>query len=415
MNAVPWRYQLLIYFLSPILVVLTLWKAWQHRNKRFAVQRLGYGYQRQYSKPLWIHCASVGEVTAALPLIRRLKQDSPHTTILVTTTTPTGADTVQRQHIDAVQHAFLPLDTIAAVKRFYAAHSPSALILMETELWPNLINVADQQQLPVVIVNGRLSRKTLSTPDWFKVVYRQALSKITSILAKSDQDAYGFEQLGADKDKVSVVGNIKFASIPANNGDYPCDISRSFWLAASTHEDEELQLCTAMIKTNQLDKLLVIAPRHPERSAKIQQALVALEISLAVRSQNQEVTSDTQVYLADKLGEMNMWLSHAEVVFMGGSLVPVGGHNLLEPAAAACPIVSGPHLGNFQEEADILIAVGALQQADTADEVIGKVAELLCMPQLRLQQGEAGRKAILHKADVLQRYIDALRQLIPIN
>ncbi len=415
MNIPPLRYRFLIALLSPLLGVLVLCKAWQLRNRRFALQRLGYGYQSCSDKPLWVHCASVGEVTAALPLIKRLKLDNPETQVLVSTTTPTGADTVDKQSMDGVKHVFLPLDTRHAVKRFYAAHHPSALVLMETELWPNLINVAAQMQLPVVIVNGRLSQKTLSAPDWFKVVYRQTLSKVTSVLAKSESDANGFAQLGASKDKISVVGNLKFASVPANNSAGPCDVKRSFWLAASTHDDEEAQLCAAVIEAGEPEKLLVIAPRHPERSAKIQQALYALNINLAVRSKNQEVTSDTQVYLADKLGEMNMWLSHAEVVFMGGSLVPVGGHNLLEPAAAALPIVSGPHLNNFQEEADLLLATGNLQQAGTAEEVIAMVADLISQPQQRKQLGQAGRAAVLIKADVLQHYIEALRHLIPIK
>lgn len=416
MQKSPLSYRLLLSALSPILAGVTLWQAWKSRNKRFALQRLGFAFGAQAKNPLWIHCASVGEVNAAKPLINRLRNDPRFAPVIVSTATPTGADTVQQQSWPDVQHVFLPLDHSGAVNRAFRAIGPRALLLMETEIWPNLINTASNQCVPVVIFNGRLSKRTLQAPQWLLPIYRQALSRVTAVLAKSSSDAEGFGQLGAPAKCISTVGNLKFAAVATALDKIDNPITRAFWLAASTHEDEELQLCQALQNAPSNHKpLLVIAPRHPKRSAKIQEQLTALKISFAVRSRKQPIEESTEVYLADTLGEMSLWLQHAELVFMGGSLVPVGGHNLLEPAAAGAAIVSGPHLHNFLEEAALLAPSGALQQVESADEVVAYVESLMGDADKRTQLGESGRQAVQSNADMLERYTAALLPLVAVE
>lgn len=416
MQKSPLSYRLLLSALSPVLAGVTLWQAWKSGNKRFALQRLGFAIGQHAQNPLWIHCASVGEVNAAKPLINLLRSDPRFAPVLVSTATPTGADTVQQQSWPDVQHVFLPLDHTGAVNRAFRAIEPRALLLMETEIWPNLINAASNLRVPIVIFNGRLSKRTLQAPKWLLPIYRQALSRVTAVLAKSSSDAEGFAQLGAPAKRISTVGNLKFAAVATALDKIDNPITRQFWLAASTHEDEELQLCQALQNApNNHKLLLVIAPRHPKRSAKIQEQLTALKLSFAVRSKEQPIEHGTEVYLADTLGEMPLWLQHAEAVFMGGSLVPVGGHNLLEPAAAGAAIVSGPHLYNFLEEAALLSPSGALQQVESAVEVVAYVESLMSDSDQRTQLGESGRQAVQSNADMLERYTTALLPLVAVQ
>ena len=424
MECPPFRYRVLLTLLSPFLALTVFWQAWKVRSSRFLQQRLGFCYQVQKKSSLWIHCASVGEVNAALPLIRRLGIERPEQLIVVSTTTPTGADTVLRQNLPNVQHQYLPVDFKTSVKKVIVATQPAALILMETEIWPNLINEASRLQIPVVIVNARLSDRTLQAPSWIKPVYRQALSKVKMILAKSEFDACGFKELGAVSDQVTVVGNIKFAATVTDSDKSGCDITLPFWLAASTHEDEEEQICRAMIdaasgpganNTSMSNTLLVVAPRHPNRSAGIQQMLSRLNISYAVRSLGQLTEPDTQVYLADQLGEMKMWFDHAQAAFMGGSLVPVGGHNLLEPALAGVPVICGPHLDNVHEEAQLLLDAKAMLRVSNVQELIEQVDNLLGQAKTRQSMGAAGRELVLQYSDVLEQYVNYLLPIITVE
>ena len=405
------RYRTILLLLSPWLVLFVLWQAWRVRNIRFAKQRLGFSYPQKGS-PLWIHCASVGEVTAALPLIRSLSAEAS-AGVVVSTVTATGAETLLRENLPNVAHAYLPLDLKCSVNKALNAITPRALVLLETELWPNLINAAIDRDVPVTVVNGRLSAKTLDAPQWIKPIYAQVLSRVHSVYAKSEQDAAGFVSLGTSADKVYVLGNLKYASVNHQQVKITCDITRPFWLAASTHDDEEAQLCAELNKFKSCSEhLLVIAPRHPDRSEKIQAALSALGVKMAVRSLGQSVTADTQIYLADRLGEMKMWMANAKVVFMGGSLVPVGGHNLLEPASVSRSIVTGPHLENVLAESELLADAGALYKANSAQDVLQRVEKLLGDSVLRQQSGKAGLDTVLDKASVLDRYVAALQPLI---
>lgn len=411
MPSPPLHYRLLLITAYPLIALMYLCQSWQRREARLLLQRLGFRHPTSEHSPLWLHCASVGEVRAALPLIDRLRQDPVFAPLWVSTATPTGADALAQQQWHDVQHVYLPIDTTGAVRRAFKAINPRALIIMETELWPELIHTARKKQLPVVVINARLSTRTLSAPPWLKKIYRQTLASLSAVLAKSPQDAESFKKLGAIPAAVQTLGNLKFAGLATETTVPEDGIGRPYWLAASTHDDEEFQLCSLL---NQLpdSHLLVIAPRHPRRSAKIQQQLATLPLQLAVRSLDQNIESDTQVYLADTLGEMPRWLQHADAVFMGGSLVPVGGHNVIEAAAVAAPLVTGPHLHNFEQEAALLEPSGALQIAQDAQEVIACMGDLLRDAPAAQARGQSGKEAVQGNQDILPNYLAALGRLI---
>lgn len=411
MPSPPLHYRLLMRAIYPLITLMYLWQSWQRREPRLLLQRLGFRYPTAVAQPLWLHCASVGEVRAALPLIDQLRQDPALSPLWVSTATPTGADALAQQQWQDVQHVYLPIDTRGAARRAFKAIKPRALIIMETELWPELIHTLRKHKRPVVVINARLSARTLGAPRWLKNIYRQTLASLTAVLAKSAQDAENFQKLGALPGAVHTLGNLKFAGLATDASALDDGIGRPYWLAASTHEDEELQLCRLL---NQLPDchLLVIAPRHPRRSAKIQQQLGALPLKLAVRSLDQPIDSDTQVYLADTLGEMPRWLQHADAVFMGGSLVPIGGHNLIEAAAVGAPQVSGPHLQNFEEEAALLTPSGALQVAADAAEAIECIGRLLADLPAAQGLGQSGKDALQGNQGILPDYLQALSRLV---
>jgi len=211
MESPPLRYRVLLCALSPCIVILVLLQALKSRNKRFALQRLGFTYPVSSGQPVWIHCASVGEAIAALPLIKKLLEKQSVPQVMVSTTTPTGAATVARWKLKNVQHQYLPVDFKYAVNKAIAATRPTVLIVMETEIWPTLINTCTSSGVPVVIVNGRIGDKTANSPSWMRMVYRQTLGKVDKILAKSELDRDRFQKLGGKK--VKVAGNIKFAAV----------------------------------------------------------------------------------------------------------------------------------------------------------------------------------------------------------
>lgn len=385
-------------------------EAFKLRDLRFFRQRMGFSYRLQSQskvseRPVWIHCASVGEVAAVRPLVDRIQKQLADAPLLMTTTTATGAETVLGQGWQNVQHHYLPVDFYRSVKCFFDVNHPRVLLIMETEIWPNLILYARSRKIPVLIINGRISERTLNTPAWLKPVYRQVLPQLEGILCKSDANVQRFTELGADPKTVKMVGNIKFAT--PEHRSVLCDIKRSFWLAASTHEDEERKLCEALRGTPLLEQsLLVIAPRHPQRSIVIQKVVAECGLRFAVRSKSQLPDDDTQVYIADTLGEMNSWLSAAQLVFMGGSLIPLGGHNLLQPASAGVPIICGQYLDNVSEEAGLLMEADAMLQVYSAKELIECVESLLADVSRLHRMGRAGKEVVTHKAGVIDDYMN---------
>lgn len=412
MNKNLWRYRLLLRILAPLILVFNAWQALRARDIRVFRHRLGVCLPRRTDSPLWLHAASVGELIAAQPLIARLREGFPHIPIVVTTVTPTGAKLAQQRLPAEVQHFYLPMDWPGATKRFLRAVKPCAALIMETELWPNLFISIALHDIPLIIVNGRISQRTSSAALWIRALYAISLKQVSAVLARSTDDAEAYITLGAPADKVRVLGNIKFANV-AINAPTAIDLGRPYVLAASTHDDEErqiAQLWQQMIQQNTTQgRLLVIVPRHPQRRENILKQIDDQQI--AVRSRNDAITADTKIYLADTLGELDGFIAGADCVFMGGSLTPHGGHNILEPARLARPIVFGPHMSNFTEETQLLLQAGGAKQVKNGQELSEVLTDWLAHPQTAVAYGEKAAQCLTTQGAVLENYLQAITEL----
>jgi len=407
------RYRLLLWLLSPALAGYTAWVALRHRDARYLWQRLGVGGRTVYgeNRPIWIHAASVGEVSAVTPLVRRLAERCAPRPIVLTTVTPTGAAIARERLGGCATHRFLPLDWPGAVRRFVRRVRPACLLVMETELWPNLYRACARAEVPIVLINGRLTLRSLRENRWWRGVQAQTLARVQAVLARTAADAETFMSLGMEAGRVRVLGNLKFAL--AGDPPTPLALGRPYVLAASTREDEERLIVEQWRKVRHGGRLLVLAPRHPARLADILAALAPLGLRLAVRSRGQAVTAETDVYVADTLGELGAFMAGADLVIMGGSFVPVGGHNILEPARLGKAVVFGPHMQNFAEEAELLRGNEAAVQLGSAAELADCLNALLEQPEKAAALGRNAARLIAARAGVLDDYLAALEELCP--
>jgi len=400
--------------LAPLILAFNAWQALRARDIRVFRHRLGVCLPRRPDSPLWLHAASVGELIAAQPLIAILRERFPHIPIVVTTVTPTGAKLAQQRLPADVQHFYLPMDWPGATKRFLRAVKPRAALIMETELWPNLFISIAKHDIPLIIVNRRLSNRSRDAAGWIKMLYAIALKNVSAILARSADDAEAYITLGASADNVRTLGNIKFTGT-ANSAPPAIDLGRPYVLAASTHNDEEKQIAQLWQRIEQQaqDRLLVIAPRHPQRLNSILDQLSETFTNkhIAVRSRNETVTADTKIYIADTLGELEGFMAGADCVFMGGSLIPHGGHNILEPARLGKPIIFGPHMTNFAEETQLLLQAGGAKQIETGQALSEALVEWLTHPQAAAVYGEKAAQLMSTQSSILEDYLQAIADL----
>ena len=401
-------YRLLNLLLIPLTFSYICWKAVRHKQLRYLKQRLGVGLGAIPQNCLWLHCASVGEVNTALPLLYELHQRNPQQNFLITTNTPTGAEIVTRQQQPYLFHAYLPFDWMLSVTLFVTAVKPTALYVLETELWPNLFSICHSRNIPVVIINGRLSPKTTSTYQWVRKVLGQLLLLTDHIYARSEADRAAFIKLGADSNKVSLVGNLKY-SPPSSRAIEKPGVNSEYIVAASTHADEEIKILQCWLKLDR-PELLVIAPRHPERREEILKQLHSLTDSIAVRSRNDEITDTTRVYLLDTVGELNNWFSGARLVIMGGSFIPRGGHNLLEPAHFGKAVIFGPSMENFHEEARLMLSKHAAVQVASVDKLCEQLQHFLANPQALQSLENNVAEATAGFSHIVSDYLDIIEK-----
>ncbi|HKK05678.1 MAG TPA: 3-deoxy-D-manno-octulosonic acid transferase [Gammaproteobacteria bacterium] len=409
-----WQYTLLLRALALPLVLLTAWQAARRGGGwRYFRERLGWPPPTAPGG-LWLHAASVGEVNALMPLIHALHQRHPELPLTLSTVTITGAAAARRGLPEGAQHRYLPIDWPGATRRFLRRLRPACGIIMETELWPRLYATCRRRGVKLVIVNARVSARTLNAGPWLRARYAEALGGVTAVLARSEADRTGFVTLGADPEHTRVTGNIKFAIGAREDGPEAMDLGRPYVLAASTHADEERRLAELWLGLNpRRSELLVIAPRHPNRLPAILEDLgdVVSDGALAVRSRGEAVGPDTRVYLADTLGELEALMAGARLVFMGGSLVPVGGHNILEPARLGRAPLFGPYMDNFTDEARLLLEADAAMQFDTEDALAESLPGLLDEPERLAAMGERAQEVLLEHSDIVGRYMARLTEI----
>ncbi|MDT8893397.1 lipid IV(A) 3-deoxy-D-manno-octulosonic acid transferase [Halomonas sp. I1] len=424
----PWTrrlYSAALLALAPLL----WWRVWrEHRVGRSRGERLGWvPVSKAADRPLWLHCASVGEVQAARPLIDALCQRYPQYRLVITTMTATGAeratalaDAANREGKGEVSHYFLPLDFPCAARRFVARLQPALAIFFETELWPNLLASCTRCDVPVAVVNGRLSARSLRTYRRLRRLMRGALSHVDWLGAKSRQDAERFRELGMAEQATSVTGSLKFDIAVNDRAREVSDRLRSslggrpVWVAGSTHpgEDEALLAAHARVRETLPEALLILVPRHPRRFEAVAELCAARGLACTRRSRDEIPSTGTPVYLGDTMGELSSLYGAADLAFVGGSLVPVGGHNLLEPAAMGVPVLTGPELANFEDVAEALREHGALVEVADGDALASALLRLFDEPAERHRLAEAGRAVVEANRGALARTMEGLTRLL---
>jgi len=384
-------------------------------------QRFGFGYPLITDGSLWIHAVSVGEVQASVPLVNAIAKQFPDRQLLVTTVTPTGAARVKALFGDTVRHCYIPFETPDAVTRFFNAVQPEIALILETEIWPNLFSECGRRDVPLVLVSARISPNSVVTYRRFLPLFRQTLSYGIVIAAQSEIDAERFRLLGAAPERTKVTGNIKFdielaedlvergAEFRRNNFE-----GRPVWIAASTHDREEEQVLSAheQVRKQFPNSLLILVPRHPERFASVRSLLHKQELNFVARTDEVPCTPDTEVYLGDTMGDLPLFYAAANVAFVGGSLVPIGGHNLLEPAALGKPVITGPHLFHTQDIAGKFEKVGASISVNNAAQLGAAVTDLFADEATATDIGQRGLEIVQQNKGALDRLLKLLEPLL---
>lgn len=415
-------YSAVLYLLLPITVYHLVWRGFRVREYFKRWDERYASYPESGGQPrVWLHAVSVGEVNAAAPVVNALRELRPDIRWIITTITPTGSQRVRTLWGDAVDHVYLPYDVPGSVTRFLCHFRPSLALILETELWPNMLFGCRDRDIPVYILNARLSARSLKGYRLLKALVGRALRTVTCVAAQSQDDAQRFIELGARPEQVLALGNLKFdirppdptAVLEAFRQHVPAN--RPVWIAASTHEGEEQAVADihAQLLKRHPDALLLWAPRHPERFGRVETLVRDQGWHLATRRAQQWPDANSQVFVVDTLGELMAFFACAQVAFVGGSLQAIGGHNLLEPAAMGTATVTGPHLHNFAEISRRMSEAGALRICADAAAVGAAVTELLEDVAERERMVQAGRALVANGRGALQRTMELIAPKLP--
>ena len=414
-------YTLLFYLLLPFLL-LRLW--WRGRKapgyRRHWAQRLGLG--PVLDRPvIWIHAVSVGETVAITPLVERLLQRYPGHRILLTNMTPTGAEQVRQRFGDRVEQRFCPWDLPLALRAFLRRTRPALCIIVETELWPNLVAQCARAGVPVLLANARLSARSARGYDRFAALTRPMLRQLSLVAAQGQADAERFAALGMPRERIEVTGSIKFDLQPdagmVRDGQalrQQLGQERPVLIGASTHagEDEILLQAWQALRRGRPDLVLILVPRHPERFESVARLCAEYSPHLVRRSEGQSPDGKTEILLGDTMGELMLFYAAADIAVVGGSFSGTGGHNPLEPAALGLPVVMGPDCFNFQQITDALTAAGGLRRVADAAALQRTLEELLTDTQARQGMGKAAEGFVAANKGALDRLEQAVARLL---
>ena len=374
--------------------------------------------------PICTFTVSVGEVQAAAVLVNSLRELYPDIPIVVTTFTPTGAGRARALFKDRAQVRYLPFDTPGAVHRFFKRIRPRIAVIFETELWPNLYHECGRRRVPLVLASARLSARSVGRYSRLGALFRETLAQGVVVAAQGEADATRFKALGSDPGNTHVTGNLKFDfSVPPDTAERGRALrayyapGRPVWVAGSTHgggEEEALIEAQKIVRGQRPGALLVMAPRHPNRFGEVAAQLVSRGVRFVRRSQVPAAGAivEAEILLLDSLGELLDFYAGSDIAFVGGSLVPIGGHNLLEPAALGLPILTGPNTSNSADVARLLIERGAAEVVRNPQELADKVAALLADPAARARMGAQGRAFVDANKGALQKLLGLVVPLI---
>ena len=407
-------YTCIFYLVLPF-ILLSLW--WRGRKspayRQRWQERLGHvDIDPKLQGALWIHAVSVGETLAIVPLVKLFQARHPQVPIVMTTMTPTGAERVAANFGAAVTHVYCPYDLPHALSRFIKRLQPRACVIVETELWPNMIKSCNANDVPVLIANARLSERSAKGYARFGKLTQSMLQNIKTIAAQNSVDGQRFLDLGLPQSALAVTGSIKFDVAAPEGSQRLAAALRELWgaerrvlIGASTHDQEEASLLETYqaLLPDYPDLLLILVPRHPERFDTVAQLLQTSGLNYCRRSQGGQPNAHTQVYLGDTMGELMKLLAASDIAFVGGSLVERGGHNPLEPAVLGKPVVMGLHFFNFQLICDALVEAGGLTVTDDVDALQSALAALLDSPEKSAEMGNAGQQFVLQNQGALER------------
>ncbi|AHG86866.1 3-deoxy-D-manno-octulosonic-acid transferase [Bibersteinia trehalosi USDA-ARS-USMARC-190] len=419
-------YTVLIHLIQPLLLLMMYKRSLKQPEYR---QRLSerYGIYNDLVQPkpqgIVIHAASVGEVIAATPLIKHLQKNYPRLPITVTTVTPTGSARVKAAFGDRVSHFYLPYDLPFAIRRFIRFVQPKLFIVIETELWPNLIRQMRLSKIPFIIANARLSPRSAKRYGWIRSSVENMLAEIELILAQDSVSAERYISLGFPAERLINTGNLKYDLVindkqrqKVRDTAIKLNIThRPVWIAASTHEGEERIILEAHIKLLKKypDLLLILVPRHPERFDSVELLVQKMNLAYIKRSSHLPIMGNTPVLLGDTMGEMMILYGLAQIAFVGGSLVKHGGHNPLEPIAFELPVISGQHTFNFPEVFSKLREMnGVIEIQSNCDSLVEAVDYLLEHHENGKKISQAGFAVLQENQGALQRHLDLLAKYI---
>lgn len=414
-------YSTLFYVAAPFLWARLYWKGRLQPGYRERIaERFGCHEGPKEPVEFWFHAVSVGECEAAFPVIRALLRQEPQLRLLVTCTTPTGSARVRAVLGDSVRHVYLPYDMPAAVERFLEHFTPGFAVILETEIWPNLFVACQRRHIPLAIINGRLSAKSMRGYSRLPEIARETLGAARLIAAQTAEDAERYVAIGADPDRVRVMGNIKFDiefDETMRHGARGLRESlfgrRPVWIAGSTHPGEEDALLDALAWVREVlpQALLVLAPRHPERAPVVRQLCEQRGLSVICRSSGQACGPETSVFLIDGVGELRAFYGTADVAFIGGSLIPHGGQNPLEAAITGIPVLFGPHMANFRDIAARLLEQGAAVQIGDGSALARELLACLQQPARASDMGQRGRAFVKSNRGAVERVLAMLHEL----
>ncbi len=423
-----WLYTILLTLVSPIFL-LSLYKSKPNKPKFGSRWKEHFGVtpplENQSQAPIWIHTVSVGETIAATPFVRALKQKYPNIPIVITTTTSTGEEQAAKLS-DIAEHRYMPLDLPFAIKGFIRKVRPQAMLIMETELWPNTLHYVAKANIPITVINARLSERSANRYQKFQSVFDLFAQNLSKILCQHNHDAKRFIELGMNEKNVHITGSLKFDisvsdSVISEGRSLRQQLgkNRPIWVAASTHQGEDEQVIASHKQLLQTysDALLILVPRHPERFDDVYQLCRNEGLKVSRRTEKADNLQQSQVYLADTMGEMMVLLAASDICFMGGSLVgeKVGGHNLLEPAALGLPCITGPSFYNFADITQQLTDGGACFVCQTQDELTKTLVRLFQNPLLRQQCKTNALQVIAQNTGAVERSIEFIKPLLSVN
>ena len=416
-------YTVLFYWVLPFLFLRLLWRSRRNPDyRRRWKERLGF-CPIKLEHCIWVHAVSVGETIAAVPLIKRLIKEFPEWPIVVTNMTPTGAARVKAAFNDSVRQVYIPYDLPSAMNRFLQRIHPRVAILMEGELWPNLLAGCQKYQIPVVIANACLSQKSERGYALLGNMTRDMVGAIHKIAAAAPIDETRFLSLGAPPEKIVITGNLKFdLELPLDfshksellHQDLRVNQERFIWIAASTHQGEEEIILAAhrLILKKYPSALLILVPRHPDRFNSVYEMTMQQKFNTERRSQNGICTAQTHIYLGDTMGELLLLYSVADVAFVGGSFVPIGGHNMLEPAVLHKPVVTGPFLFDFLEISELLLNAKAMVITKNTEDLAMVIKQFFADKNYRTITGENAHQVVEANRGALQKHLELIRAIL---